>query len=50
MPKLLLEMGHFNCEQLGMKYMVKWLEELLVNQRVLFLQCDDVFNYYVPQK
>lgn len=50
MPKLLLEMGHFNCEQLGMKYMVNWLEELLVNQRVLFLQCDDIFNYYAPQK
>lgn len=49
-PKLLLEMGHFNCEQLGMKYMVKWLEELLGNQRVLFLQCDDVFDYYISQK
>lgn len=49
-PKLLLEMGHFNCEQLGMKYMVNWLEDLLVNQRVLFLQCDDIFNYYAPQK
>ena len=40
--KVIYEMGHFNVEQLGMKYMLKWLPEAL--------ETDDLKIEYVPAK
>lgn len=44
--KVLLEMGHFNCEELGMKYAASYIQEILNNkQPVTFIQSGDVFEY-----
>ena len=40
--KVIYEMGHFNVEQLGMKYMLRWLPEAL--------ETDDLKIEYVPAK
>ena len=46
-PKVILEPGHFNLEELGMKYMAEtWLPELLGNAApVRFLASGDSFRY-----
>lgn len=44
--KVLLEMGHFNCEELGMKYSLKWLPEALGEDvPTVFLPAGDLFDY-----
>lgn len=44
--KILLEMGHFNCEELGMKYFKEWLKEILDEAiNVEFIQSGDLFQY-----
>ena len=44
--KVLFEMGHFNAEELGMKYMCKWLPEIIGNEiPIEFIQSGDVFKY-----
>lgn len=44
--KAIIEMGHFNVEELAMRYMLKWLPELLDgNTPVHFLQSGDSFSY-----
>lgn len=44
--KAILEMGHFNFEELGMKYMLKWLPEVIHNAApVHYLQSGDSFDY-----
>lgn len=44
--KVLLEMGHFNCEELGMKYCLQWLPEALGEPvPLIFLQAGDLFGY-----
>lgn len=44
--KVILEMGHFNCEELGMKYMTEWIKEALSEEiKVDFVQCGDFFEY-----
>ena len=44
--KAILEMGHFNFEELGMKYMLKWLPEVIHNAApVYYLQSGDSFDY-----
>lgn len=44
--KAILEMGHFNFEELGMKYMVKWLPEIIDHALpVLYIQSGDSFHY-----
>lgn len=44
--KVIIEMGHFNVEEIAMKYMQKWLPELLDESiPVYFVQSGDSFNY-----
>ena len=44
--KVLLEMGHFNCEELGMKAMARWLPEVIGNALpVTFIKAGDKFQY-----
>lgn len=44
--KAILEMGHFNTEELGMKYMTKWLPEVIGSETpVHFVQSGDSFSY-----
>lgn len=44
--KAILEMGHFNFEELGMKYMLKWLPEVIHSAApVHYLQSGDSFDY-----
>lgn len=44
--KAILEMGHFNFEELGMKYMLKWLPAAIHNAApVYYLQSGDSFDY-----
>lgn len=49
--KVIMEMGHFNCEELGMKYMVKWLPEAVgCRIPILFIPSGDPFSYYTGGK
>jgi len=45
--KVIFEMGHFNVEQLGMKYMLKWLPEAIGSDelRIEFVPAKDSFQY-----
>lgn len=44
--KVLIEMGHFNVEELAMKYMLNWLPGLLAEDvPVHFVQSGDSFHY-----
>ena len=44
--KVLLEMGHFNCEELGMQHCLKWLPEALgTDVSIRFLKAGDQFGY-----
>jgi putative NIF3 family GTP cyclohydrolase 1 type 2 len=46
--KAIIEMGHFNVEELAMRYMAKWASTLLPKEwKVSFLQSGDSFRYYV---
>jgi putative NIF3 family GTP cyclohydrolase 1 type 2 len=49
MPKTILEMGHFNFEELGMKYMAEsWLPDLVEHTvPVQFIQSGDSFSYLI---
>lgn len=48
--KVLLEMGHFNCEELGMKYCLQWLPEALGEDiPTVFLPAGDLFDYIKRQ-
>lgn len=45
--KVIIEMGHFNVEELAMKYVARWLEETAVpGVPVRFVQSGDSFTYY----
>ena len=45
-PRILLEMGHFNFEELGMKYITRWLPEKLGGTiPVYYIQSGDGFGY-----
>ena len=45
-PRVLLEMGHFNFEELGMKHMTRWLPEIVgADTPVYFLPSGDSFQY-----
>lgn len=45
-PKIIYEMGHFNTEELGMRYMTQWLPPLIGPAvKVVFLQSGDEFGY-----
>lgn len=44
--KVLFEMGHFNVEELGMKYMAKLLNEKFENKLpIVYMQSGDQFSY-----
>lgn len=45
-PKAILEMGHFNFEEIGMKHMTCWLPEVIGREvPVTYLQSGDSFGY-----
>lgn len=46
-PKAILEMGHFNVEEPGMRYMCEWLPEAIQNTQIpiRFIQSGDMFQY-----
>ena len=45
--KVILEMGHFNVEQLGMKYMFKWLPQAIEDDSIPleFVPARDTYQY-----
>lgn len=44
--KAIIEMGHFNTEELGMRYMARWLPEVIgTDVPVHFVQSGDSFSY-----
>ena len=43
--KVLIEMGHFNAEELGMKYMCEWMKDIVTDLPVHFVQSGDFFQY-----
>ena len=46
MPKAILEMGHFNTEELGMKYLAKLLPEVTgADVPVKFIKSGDTYSY-----
>jgi len=46
--KAIIEMGHFNTEELGMRYLLKWLPGIIgEEQPVTFVQSGDSFSYYL---
>lgn len=48
--KVIIEMGHFNTEEIAMKYMAKWLPELLdFSVPVQFIQAGDSFTYFMAE-
>lgn len=48
--KILIEMGHFNVEEIAMKYMLRWLPELLDGSTpVHFVQSGDSFGYLLKE-
>lgn len=45
-PKAILEMGHFNCEELGMRHAASWLGKALdTDIPVHFIQVGDTYRY-----
>ncbi|MBQ6333589.1 MAG: Nif3-like dinuclear metal center hexameric protein [Erysipelotrichaceae bacterium] len=46
--KIIYEMGHFNAEELGMKYLARVLPEVL-GMDVEFIQSGDTFNYLIRE-
>jgi putative NIF3 family GTP cyclohydrolase 1 type 2 len=47
MSKVIFEMGHFNVEEPGMRYMCEWLPEAIQNHDIPihYLQSKDMFHY-----
>ena len=50
--KAILEMGHFNFEEPGMKYMTEWLPEAIGSKEIpiRFIQSGDAFHYLNREK
>lgn len=49
--KAIIEMGHFNVEEIAMKHMEKWLPGVLGGQvNVQFVQSGDSFQYFLTQR
>ncbi len=48
--KAILTAGHFNTEELGMKYMLKWLPEVLETEiKSIYLQSGDANHYLIRE-
>ena len=46
MAKAIIEMGHFNIEELGMQYMLEWLPEVIgMEIPIHYVQSGDSFSY-----
>jgi len=45
MPKVLYNVGHFNLEELGMKYMARWLPELVEGTPVWYVPSGDAYDF-----
>ncbi len=42
----ILSLGHFNLEELGMRYMKKYLKELFPsNMQISYIQAEDMYDY-----
>lgn len=49
-PRAIIEMGHFNVEEAGMRYMEKWLPEIIAYAApVTYVQSGDSFSYIVEE-
>lgn len=45
--KAAINLGHFNWEELGMKYVEEWLSELLENKiKVTYVPSEDMYDYF----
>ncbi len=44
-PKIVYNIGHFNFEEIGMKYMVRYLPQLVGDVPVHFVQSGDAFDF-----
>lgn len=50
MNKAMIQLGHFNWEELGMKFAVTWISELVEHQIPCVYCCnDDMYNYILRQ-
>lgn len=46
LPKTIIALGHFNSEEPGMKYMLKYLPEVLnIDVKMTFIPCTDMFTF-----
>ncbi|MEB3364049.1 hypothetical protein SDC49_10975 [Lactobacillus sp. R2/2] len=45
--KCIVQVGHFNTEEAGMKYMVHWLPNAIETQKIpiSFVQSGDMYHY-----
>ena len=49
--KAVINIGHFNWEELGMKYMQEWLSEKIENKvKVTYVESGDMYRYLVKEK
>ena len=49
--KAVINIGHFNWEELGMKYMQEWLSEKIENKvKVTYVESGDMYKYLVKEK
>lgn len=46
-PKVMYNVGHFNLEELGMKYMTQWLPELVGDVPVRYIPSGDSFDFII---
>ncbi|MCD8126588.1 MAG: Nif3-like dinuclear metal center hexameric protein [Clostridiales bacterium] len=50
-PRAILEMGHFNFEELGMRYITRYLPDLVEHSfPVEYIQSGDVFSYMIRKQ
>ena len=47
--KAMISLGHYNWESLGMKYAKDWIEELVPNLPVTYVEAGDMFNYFIAE-
>ena len=49
--KVLIEMGHFNVEELAMRHMARWLPEIIgADVPISFVQAGDFYDYYIEEE
>ena len=47
-PKIMYNIGHFNLEELGMRYMAKWLPDVIEKEvPVTYIQSGDSFDFLI---